>query len=619
MAPTFRPYQSVGRGLNQLNLPEGAEAQEAQRTMTVLSRSMDQMSSFFFKRAEEQARIEGEKFGIENISLEKLKQANKENRDIFDVPAFGNTVFGKSARASALTVLENETIVEATKSINDIVFQAETNFTNPTILRNQIDATILGYVNALTPSAPILAKKVSASLELSGARVYDSYRSSHAKSTTSDLQASSLLSLITQLDVEKGKVHGLFSRGEVNQISVDGLRALWLKKLDDPTYGLKRVGKKEFAKSFEGMLTSFITEKAFDLVDNAGGNAYTEIMAIRDATTSDENLNKLLKLRVSETVAPGTQSSLKKKIADDLLQVLRTKRAEEDRIENETEENRKNSVENTKVAFSKSLYSGPNDTIDYALAEKAIRDMRGLDSDEADKLRETLTSAQGGVRINDDLADPDVRSVLADTDTITYDILNTLIEEKKLSVATFKKLDKIADAKTSTEFQSAMATVAENLLYNKADIAIKALDKTTRLKEQAYLRVENQLIKARDKAIVNNEPINLVEIAETLTKNVDKDLKLALKTENETLFRNSMRGYSIKLSDPKILERYGLQAENVPDLNNLVEFGDFFIRLLSENRDDRSNINNTVFAISRDRLDTVIFNIKDQMEALSNE
>ena len=610
MAPTFRPYQSVGRGLNQLNLPEGAEAIEASKTMTVLSRSMDQMSTFFFKRAEEQARIEGEKFGIENISLEKLKQANKENRDIFDVPAFGNTVFGKNARASALTVLENETIVEATKSINDIVFQAETNFTNPTILRNQIDATILGYVNALTPSAPILAKKVSASLELSGARVYDSYRSAHAKSTTSDLQASSLLSLITQLDVEKGKIHGLFSSGNINQLSVDNLRALWVTKLDDPTYGLKRVGKKEFTKSFENMLTSFITEKAFDLVNNARGSASTEIMGIRDATTSDENLNKLLKLRVSD-------SDLKKKIADDLLQVLRNKRAEEDRIEQDEEAKRVKNVESTKVAFSKSLYGGSNDTIDYELAEKAIRNMRGLDSDEADKLRKTLNSAQGGVRIDDDLKDETVRDVLADNDLITYDILNALMEEKKLSVATFKELDKIADAKTSTEFQSAMKTVAKNLKFNATDLKIKALDKTTKLKEQAFLNVQDALVKARDKAIVNNEPINLVEMAETLTRNVDQDLKLALKTENETLFRNSLRGFSIKLSDPKVVERYGLQADDVPELDDLVRFGNFFIQLISSNRDDRSNINNTVFGISRDRLDNVIFNLKDQLDAIS--
>ena len=610
MAPTFRPYQSVGRGLNQLNLPEGAEAQEAQRTMTVLSRSMDQMSSFFFKRAEEQARIEGEKFGIENISLEKLKQANKENRDIFDVPAFGNTVFGKSARASALTVLENETIVEATKSINDIVFQAETNFTNPTVVRNQIDATILGYVNALTPSAPVLAKKVSASLELSGARVYDSYRSAHAKSTTSDLQASSLLSLITQLDVEKGKIHGLFSRGEVNQISVDGLRALWLKKLDDPTYGLKRVGKKEFTKSFEDMLTSFITEKAFDLVNNAGGNASTEIMGIRDATTSDQNLNNLLKLRVSD-------SDLKKKIADDLLQVLRNKRAEQDRIEQDEEAKRVRDVESTKVAFSKSLYSGPNDTIDYTKAEEAIRSMRGLDSDEADKLRKTLNSAQGGVRIDDDLTDDRVRDVLADTDTINYDLLTTLMEEKKLSVATFKELDKVADAKTDTQFKSALATVSKNLQYNETDIKIKALDKKTRLKEQAFLNVKDKLIKARNKAIDTNTPVDLVELAETLTKNVDEDLKKSLKDQNELLFKNLMRSYSITIRDPNILERYGLEEDAVPELNNLVDFGTFLIQFLETHKRD-PNLS-TTFRIPSGGTEATIQSIKDQLEAITSE
>ena len=74
MPPTFRPYQSVGQGLNRLNLSEGAEASEAQRTMTVLSKSLDRMSTFFFNKAEEEATIEGEKFGIENMSLQKLKE-----------------------------------------------------------------------------------------------------------------------------------------------------------------------------------------------------------------------------------------------------------------------------------------------------------------------------------------------------------------------------------------------------------------------------------------------------------------------------------------------------------------------------------------------------------------
>ena len=96
-----------------------------------------------------------------------------------------------------------------------------------------------------------------------------------------------------------------------------------------------------------------------------------------------------------------------------------------------------------------------------------------------------------------------------------------------------------------------------------------------------------------------------------------KILKPILKTQNEKLFKNTMRGFSIKLRDPQNLEKFGLEAEDVPELDDLVAFGTFFIRLLSDNRDNRSNINNTVFAISRDRLDTTIQNIKDQLEAIS--
>ena len=90
-----------------------------------------------------------------------------------------------------------------------------------------------------------------------------------------------------------------------------------------------------------------------------------------------------------------------------------------------------------------------------------------------------------------------------------------------------------------------------------------------------------------------------------------------LKEQNEKLFKETMRGFSIKLSDPKNLEKFGLQAEDVPELDDLVAFGNFFIQLLSGNRDNRSNINNSVFAISRDSLDTTIQNIKDQLEAIS--
>lgn len=603
MAPTFKPYQSVGQGLSQLNLPQGAEAQEASRTMTVLSQSLDRMSNFFIKRAEEQAKIEGQKFGIENMSLEKLRQANKENRDIFDIPAFGNTVFGNSARQSALTVLENETIVEATKTINDLVFQAETNFTNPTVLRNQIDASILGFVNALSPSAPVLAQKISAQLELSGARVFDQYRSAHAKSTASEVQASSIVALLTQLDLEKGKIHGLVVNNSVNQFSVDAQREKWINKISEPTYGLKKDQRKKFETSFDEMLVSFITDKAFELVNNAGGNAYSEILKIQNATTSDENLNNLLRLRVSD-------SAVRKKISDDMLAVLRSKRAETTYQETLTENTRTKSIEATKNLFSKAMF-GNDGLINYEGAESAIRAMLALDTDEGNKLRETLNSAQGGVRLDDDLGDETMRDVLADTDTVTYEILNDLVTRKKISVATFKELDRIADAKTSTEFTSAMATVAKNLKFNATDIKIKALDKTTKLKEQAFLDVKDKLIKARNNAIDTNTPVNLVQLAETLTKNVDENLKTALKAEQTSLFKNVMRGYFIKLQDERTQDLLGLNPDNIPDLDNLVDFGNFFIQVLEANRTNDRNLK--LLNFNTDTIDTVIQNTREQL------
>ena len=609
MAPTFKPYQSVGQGLSQLNLPQGAEAQEASRTMTVLSRSLDRMSNFFIKRAEEQAKIEGQKFGIENMSLEKLRQANKENRDIFDIPAFGNTVFGNSARQSALTVLENETIVEATKTINDLVFQAETNFTNPTVLRNQIDASILGFVNALSPSAPVLAQKISAQLELSGARVFDQYRSAHAKSTASEVQASSIVALLTQLDLEKGKIHGLVVNNSVNQFSVDAQREKWINKISEPTYGLKKDQRKKFETSFDEMLVSFITDKAFELVNNAGGNAYSEILKIQNATTSDENLNNLLRLRVSD-------SKVRKKISDDMLAVLRSKRAETTYNEQLTENRRTKSIEATKNLFSKAMFANDG-LIDYEGAESAIRAMLALDTDEGNKLRDTLNSAQGGVRLDDDLGDEVMRDVLADTDTVTYEILNDLVTRKKISVATFKDLDKIADAKTSTEFTSAMATVAKNLKFNATDIKIKALDKTTKLKEQAFLDVKDKLIKARNNAIDTNTPVNLVQLAETLTKNVDENLKTALKAEQTTLFKNVMRGYFIKLQNERTQELFGLNPDNIPDLDNLVDFGNFFIQVLEANRTNDRNLK--LLNFNTETIDTVIQNTREQLGGLTDD
>ena len=182
MAQTFRPYQSIGVGLNQLNLPQGAEAQEASRTMQVLSQGLNRMSEWAFKQANIQAQEEGTKWGVENApKLADIQKAYKENKDTSDLFEFGNTTFGRYARQSALKTLENEVMVSATKEINNLVFKATSANTAPSVLENQLNATILGITDPIKASAPQLASILKAKLGIQTAGEFDRYRTSHAK------------------------------------------------------------------------------------------------------------------------------------------------------------------------------------------------------------------------------------------------------------------------------------------------------------------------------------------------------------------------------------------------------------------------------------------------------
>jgi len=597
MAPTFRPYQSVGRGLNQLNLPEGAEAREASRTMTVLSRSMDQMSSFFFKRAEEQARIEGERFGIEYMSLNKLKEANKNNKDIFDIPAFGNTVFGKNARASALTVLESETLIEATKTLNDLVFNAETNGTNPTILRNQIDASIQGYVDALQPSAPVLAKKVSARLQVNGASAFDSYRSAHAKATTASLQATALKGLFTKFDQSKADMNTIFSEGRMEQTAIDLLRQNYTDEVNDPTYGLKREDKKAFGKLFDENVKSFIKEKAFAFASDSN-KPLDAIKKIRTATTDDPNLNRLLNLRLSNF-------DFRRTMTTELRTLFRQQIEDQNTADTQRETTSNNLIEIYKKQFTRSV-SGK---IDYTKANDAIESMMLVSVDDANKLKEELAKAGGGVRLESDFADTRVVKILTNPDLATYDALNTLIAEDKLSNADILKLDKTIDANVDATYNSALLIVTEATQYNEAGKQIEALDKTSTLRKQAYLSIKKKLTLARDEAMRNNTPVDLIKMAGELSADIDSSLKNSLTD----LKKNKL---SKKLQTIRLV-MIGEGVENIPEGDDVEQVGNFIINYFDTIKDDPRKLN--PFGLNKKSVLTSIETFRKLLRELDDE
>ena len=78
-----------------------------------------------------------------------------------------------------------------------------------------------------------------------------------------------------------------------------------------------------------------------------------------------------------------------------------------------------------------------------------------------------------------------------------------------------------------------------------------------------------------------------------------------------------MRGYFIKLQDERTQDLLGLNPDNIPNLDNLVDFGNFFIQVLEANRTNNRNL--TLLNFSTDTIDTVIQNTREQLGGLTDD
>lgn len=558
MAPTFRPYQSVGQGLNRLNLPEGAEAREAQRTMTVLSRSLDRMSDFFFNKAEEEAAIEGEKFGIENMSLQKLKDANKRNEDIFDVPEFGNTVFGKAARASALTVLENEILLDYNSSVSDLVFNANQSGTNPTVLRNQIDATIKGYVDALKPSVPVLAKKIEGKLTLQGANEFDNYRTAHAKGVAKNLTATNITALNLQINSLDGPLNKFYNDGTLTQKSFSTLRDDFAELLDNPAagLGLSDTEKKGYIKQIDDKFASFVQAKVFAIaMDKTKPMAFLNSLLDPDnpKTTGNETLDKLLK-------SPMFDLERKADIFAKIKTEIRDLRTEENLEETRLEKEIPNKVNKVNGQFNKFLYGiGNNGLADVTNALKQIEEMNKIDPSKVPAMEKKLAELKGGLRARSDFNNPNVITFVEKLNAGLADYQDLANVADLLSQQDLERYDGQLDKITDAKFKNAQATLVGELGYSpEAKLAEKALEETE-TRAQAYRLAYAELLEKASDAKRLNQDIDLNLEAKKIAKKYIDDFDIKLDKMNRKKIANNVRR--------KIEALKSSGVTNVPEVN----------------------------------------------------
>jgi len=285
--------------------------------------------------------------------------------------------------------------------------------------------------------------------------------------------------------------------------------------------------------------------------------------------------------------------------------LFRQEQEEQNTFDTNKENNRKQRVED----YKKQFFNSVTGKIDYDKADTAIRLMREVDVDEAQKLKEELAKAGGGVRLESDTKDTRVVKILTNPDLANYTDLNTLIAEDKLSNADILNLDKTIDANIDDDYKGALAIVMEGVKYNETGKLIKAQDKTSKLREQAYLTIKKKLVLARDEAQRNNTPIDLVRMATDLVADVDSSLKNNLTD----LKKNKL---SKKLQTIRLV-MIGEGVENIPEGDDVEQVGNFIINYFDTIKEDKRKLN--AFGLNKDSVLVSIETFRKLLRELDDE
>jgi hypothetical protein len=161
-------YKSSGL---QVAAPEG-QFRDVSAPMDALSKGMNQMTSFFMQSAQEQAVVEGEKYGAENApSLEQIANARKLNEPLKPV-AEQFTYFGRAATETSNRILAKNISADADMALEKLSARISSGEIPINQITSQTNALIQGYSTVLKDINPALGRSVEADLALSGNRMF---------------------------------------------------------------------------------------------------------------------------------------------------------------------------------------------------------------------------------------------------------------------------------------------------------------------------------------------------------------------------------------------------------------------------------------------------------------
>lgn len=302
-------YKSSGL---QVASPEG-QFRDLSAPMDALSKGMNQMTSFFMQSAQEQAVVEGEKYGAENApTVEQLKLMTASGETIKPV---GDTftIFGQSAQKASAEIVSTRIGYAASAELEKIKTSIEDGTSVGKAGLDKFNAAIKGYSSALGAYDPVAGKKLEAELAYKSNQLYvaaskkaASAIGANAKNEIEQFlvqQRSSISSL-----VQSGDSYAVGPMGETIKLSLNEKKAI---ELDKTIKLASKIGSASLVKT---------TVDAFEKEWKDQSKAVASIWA----TDPEKSRQRINQLRAGTVDDPAIQSILDSLDVNDRLSVITT-------------------------------------------------------------------------------------------------------------------------------------------------------------------------------------------------------------------------------------------------------------------------------------------------------
>lgn len=528
MARTRYTSLSSRLQLGNISGPSGVGARMASRTTDILTSELNKMSNFFLKRAEAQAEVEGAEFGAKNAITEKqLRDGLLSGEELESQLGNTNTVFGRASRKAQLSVLETELELSARKQISEVMSNAVTNNVDADTLADDLDAVTLEYSKLAFDASPIVAQRLTASLNTVSSSKYHDYVLKKANETIKITRAKNLAIINNNLDNVSEIINQAVNESE-NEKEIDEVLTKRVPLLKQQFFS-KVTKFAKTSKPIEDFLNKFDEEvkearNSYVLkstLQSGKQSAVARAIANNNYSKIDFRLKKII-----GTMSDDEKLEMYKKLNTQAKEVQDA----EDQDDQIAEENSQNKIIDLKLQIKEALGKKGRD-LDKAKTLLGQLEVLDRDGDDFVSLSETYikTLDESDPDVLESLQDLSDRGVLtAQALTINSDKLSSGDLDKlrnELKTIQSKKMGLALDDLTgffNTEFPGFDPAIIDNLA--KKNQFLKPLAQ--------YKKIKAELGRALEDAQAEGKDINLEDLVKKKFDNFKDNILDKVKEQN---------------------------------------------------------------------------------------